>query len=556
MSTQTTGPTDAGSAHGQSAGRKVLQSGRYGPVDRGGRSRGQRASRIARITAIVVGVATLLSAGTVGALVYAGSEAVDRIPIPGLRTRDPVAEASEESSEEEALTAISGLTNILVVGLDSREGLTDQELLELGTEDDGGEELTDTLFLLQLDADTERVVALSFPRDLLVERCDGSRGRINSAYALGTSDVPDLGGPGCLVETVGTLTGIEIDHFVQVDLAGFITAVDAIGGVTFHLEEPLTDAYAGLDVPAGCVTFDGKKALGFVRSRRLDDGADFGRIARQQRFLREVVAKASSLETLANPTRLVPLVRAVGSSLTTDEGLSTIDLARLALTFRNLSEDQLVTVTVPGDIGTWRTASVVLIDPAAEEIFAALRASDRGPDALGTAPPSEAPADPADVDPVRVLNGAGEDGLAARVAGALEQSGFEVSETTDADRFGLPVSRIVYPAGQRDAARALAEVLPGARLTGTGANGELTVVVGEDLQNVALGEGAPSVSESPSAQTSEQPSATASASAPADGPSASEGGGPAPRQDPRAIPTPSEVPDFTAAQRSTVDCSA
>src|SRR5699024_6111898 len=137
--------------------------------------------------------------------------------------------------------------------------------------------------LVQLDPRRDGAAMMSFPRDLRVERCNGSTGKINAAYAIGEGT--DVGGPSCLVQTVNELTDIPIHHYVEVDLAGFIDVVEALDGVSMYLDQPITDRYAGVDFPAGCVTMDGAAALGFVRARNIDN--DFGRIARQQRFAGE-----------------------------------------------------------------------------------------------------------------------------------------------------------------------------------------------------------------------------------------------------------------------------
>jgi LCP family protein required for cell wall assembly len=303
-------------------------------------------------------------------------------------------EENPPSGEEPALLQeVEGVTNILLVGSDSREGLTDDELLALGTDDDGRGPtgLTDTLMLVQLDADDDRASVLSFPRDLLVTHCDGTRGRINAAFRYGEELEPG-GGPNCLVETVEDLTSIPIDHYVQVDFQGFIQAVDQLGGVSFYLDEPIEDRYAGLDLPAGCVQLDGAEALAFVRARHVD--SDFGRIARQQRFIREMLDQATSLETLANPSRLLGFVQAVGNAITTDSGLaSPFDRASLAWSFRQLTNAGVDTYSVPGFDDTWNGAQVITLDEGgAEPLFALFRQGSIGSSSVLASPQPSAAA--------------------------------------------------------------------------------------------------------------------------------------------------------------------
>lgn len=340
----------------------------------------------------IFGVMFLGAATSLGALALVGSGGISTVDIGG---RDRVQGAADApATQAPVLPEVEGITNVLLVGSDSREGLSGEELLQLGTDDDERDEssgLTDTIMLVQLDAEEDRASILSFPRDLLVTHCDGTRGRINRAFKYGESLQPG-GGPACLVDTVERLTGVPVDHYVQIDFEGFIDAVNELGGVTFYIEEPLEDERAGLDTPAGCVTFDGAEALAFVRARHLDPESDFGRVARQQRFLREMMDEASSLETLTNPTRLLGFVRALGNAVTTDEGLSSaVDRASLAWTFRELSNEGIDTHVIPAFDDDFNGADVLVVDEEhADPLFAQFRAGSR---VRGQAspPPSAAP---------------------------------------------------------------------------------------------------------------------------------------------------------------------
>lgn len=346
------------------------KAGDYGPVLHGGHGGGRRKGRRAvRYVAAFTGALLLFGTGLLSTLLWLGG-GVERIEIAGL-TGAPDSLPEQPTSGDQVLEEVAGVTNVLVVGSDSREGLSEEELLRLGTRDDGHADLTDTLMVVQLDADNDRAQVLSFPRDLLVTHCDGSRGRINAAYRLG-EEQESFTGPECLVKTVTGLTGISVDHYLQVNFEGFIQAVDAVGGVTFHIDEPLSDRRAGLELQPGCVTFDGAKALGFVRARHLD--SDYGRIARQQRFMRELLAEVTSVETLTNPAKIMSLVRAVGASVTTDDQLSTVEMAQLAYTFRELTNEGLEAYTVPGYDDEWNGASVQVMDEdEADELFAQFR---------------------------------------------------------------------------------------------------------------------------------------------------------------------------------------
>jgi len=534
--------------HRSESRAEELKVGSFGPVVLGGHDRSRGGLEWGRLAATVCTfllVFAFFTGATLGALAYAGFLSIEQLEVPGLEvdgTEVPVVEdADPADGDEPEVTEVTGRQNILLVGSDSREGLTDQQLLALGTEDEGTN-LTDTVILMQLDADAGRASMLSFPRDLLVTRCDGTRGRINSAFEHGEESA--VGGPGCLVQTVTNLTGIPVHHYVQIDFRGFLGAVDAVGGVTFYLDEPLRDVAAGLDVPAGCVTFDGTRALGFVRARKSLD-SDFGRIARQQRFLRELVDEAASLQTLANPARLLALVRTLSGSISTDDQLSSSEMVSLAYTFRGLSNSGLDTRVVPGTPTIWNGADVVELDePAARALFNDFREGRliSGERVLAD---SDAQLRPERVAPVRVLNGVGTRGLASEAARALEQRGFRVDDTGDAEEIGLETTQVLYAPQDREQAEVLAEFLPGSVLLPQGPDVDLTVVLAGDIDLDDL----PPPPPPPPAPVPLEP-------VPSEADPGVEGdlGLPTPAPSPSSGPGPVEEPEYAGAQRSDVRC--
>lgn len=254
---------------------------------------------------------------------------------------------------------------VLVVGSDSREVLTAEERRRLRTGDFWGER-TEVIALVRLDPDASSVRLLNVARDTAVQRCDGTRGRVNAAHAIGERD--GTGGLTCLVETLTSWSGLTIDHLVKVDFRGFIDIVDAIGGVEMELDTPLRDDKSGLDLPAGTVRLDGEDALSFVRARYLDD--DFGRIARQQRFLREVQAEVRELGAFRDVGRLVRLAEATAGAVELDDSLTLWRLRALVLGHRDTVAQPLDARTVPGVPDT--STGAYLIEPneqAAEELF-------------------------------------------------------------------------------------------------------------------------------------------------------------------------------------------
>jgi LCP family protein required for cell wall assembly len=278
--------------------------------------RSRRPLPVRLLRALAVVVAVTLIAAPAAALILLPRESVEGLAAGGIPFGTPM--------------------HVLITGSDSRADLSPEERVALTTGSAGGER-ADTIMLLTIDG--TRAGLLSFPRDLSVERCDGSVGRINGAIAIG--------GPSCLVTTVRRLTGIPVHHHVTVTFGGFRDVVDAVGGVELCLERSIRDRSAGIDLPEGCQVLDGTTALGYVRVRKID--SDFGRIERQQQFLRALAREMTDPTLLVRPWRLVPLVVGASRALTVDDRMGPLDLARLAVGLRALAGGRAVTATVPSD---------------------------------------------------------------------------------------------------------------------------------------------------------------------------------------------------------------
>lgn len=389
------------------------------------------------VLALAGGALLLLLAG-VGLWRYAESR-ITRLDLPSLG----------EEAQRDLAVPIEGTLTALVVGIDSRAGLTPEQLQRLGTVDHGAA-LTDTIILVQVSPAREQVVLVSFPRDLLVTY-QGQRTKINAVHARG--------GPDGLIATVQDFTGVAIDHYVEVDLAGFLRLTDAIGGVTVCAEERLVDRPAGLDLPAGCHELDGVQAVSYVRARHLSDRfgtGDFGRIARQQYFLRQALDKVTSAGTLLNPIKLKRLIDAVATSLTLDEDLGVGDLYRLASALESLDPADVEMRVVPG---YWRSPYVYAYPEQSEALFQALREGGPLPPVGMTAPEAVQPGDVR----VAIYNGTDVTGLATATAELLRDRGFVVTEVGNAPT-PTAVTTITYGPGRRIHAELLAVELPGARL--------------------------------------------------------------------------------------------
>ena len=258
-------------------------------------------------------------------------------------------------------------TNYLVVGTDSRDGVAD-DVENAGVifgEGVAGER-TDTIAVMRVEGDV--VSLLAIPRDLYVPIDGGSSNRINAAFAFG--------GPASLVSTVQRELGIPIDHYLEVDFAGFLGLVDALGGVTIDFPHPAYDEGSGLSIDtAGPNELDSADALAYVRSRRyteLIDGqlitdptSDLGRVQRQQQFLGALMGE---LGDIRNPLVLLDALRAVADHVRVDEGLGLRSAAGLGLTLRGAEP---VTATVPTTrFITDSGADVLLLTEASAEALA------------------------------------------------------------------------------------------------------------------------------------------------------------------------------------------
>ncbi|MBV7294244.1 LCP family protein [Corynebacterium sp. TAE3-ERU16] len=252
-------------------------------------------------------------------------------------------------------------TNWLLVGSDSRQGLTQEEIDTLGTGGDIGVGRTDTIMLLHYGRGSKPTL-VSIPRDSYVNVPGYGMNKINSAFTFG--------GPQLLTETVEQATGLRIDHYAEIGFGGFAGLVDAVGGVEMCVTEAINDPLANIDLPAGCQKLNGPDALGYVRSRAFEMG-DLDRVSHQREFLSALMEKATDPTTLLNPFRLGPLIGRASGTFTVGTGDHIWNLARLALAMRS----GVVTETVPvGGFQDTAVGNVVLWDDAAaRSLFDSLR---------------------------------------------------------------------------------------------------------------------------------------------------------------------------------------
>jgi LCP family protein required for cell wall assembly len=227
-------------------------------------------------------------------------------------------------------------TTYLIVGSDSRAGLSPAERKRLGTGGAAGQR-TDTIMLLHTGAGPN--LLMSIPRDSLVDIPDYGRTKINAAFAYG--------GPKLLIRTVENNTGIRIDHYVEIGFGGFVNVVDAVGGIEICPTTAMKDPLANLDVKKGCQEADGATALGYARSRHTSALGDIDRARHQREVVSAVGHKAVSPWTVLNPVRYVRLSTAAAESLRVSKGTGPFDMARFAWAMTRVSGDKGLTCSVP-----------------------------------------------------------------------------------------------------------------------------------------------------------------------------------------------------------------
>ena len=384
--------------------------------------------------------------------------------------------------------------NILVVGNDSRAFAKDaQDKKAFGAKTVGESLRSDTMMVMRLDPKNDRVTILSIARDLYVELEGGGQGRINEAFAQ--KGDPTKADPGRLIRTIKTNFGITINHYVEIDFAGFRQAVDAIGGVPVFFPAPARDAFSGLDIrESGCVKLNGPQALSYVRSRHYefkgskgwqsDGSGDIGRIQRQQDFIKRLVRKAVA-DGLTNPVKAAKLIEAGIDNVKVDSGFGVGDMKSLASQLRDLDDEKVAPVALTGDPARIDGDDVLKLNPAkAADILTAFGAKLPGtpgtPSRAGNGPPGTIPSGTA----VVLYNGSGREGLVLQAKADLER--FGVRATSGGNGQSATTTEIRYPPGAEATARAVQPYFGDAELSAdrTVRNGEVVVLLGRTFDGV------------------------------------------------------------------------
>ena len=411
--------------------------------------------------------------------------------------------ASDLSLGEDGLSdpSLDGAADILLVGKDSRTDaqgnpLSEKELADLHAGVAEGEENTDTIMLVRIPEDGSRATAVSIPRDTYVNDPDYGNMKINAVYASHKNDkVQELqqenaqaeaqgekapytdkdiekrgveAGREGLLKMVHSLTGVSIDHYAEVGLLGFTLLTDAVGGVEVCLNEDVEDEMSGANFHKGTQTLDGAQALTFVRQRYNLPRGDLDRIVRQQAYMASLVNKVLDNDTLTSPSKLSKIAKAVERSVVIDDGW---DIMGFVTQLAGLAGGNVTFTTIPvtsidgrGDYGE----SIVTIDTNEVHRFMedlAMSHEEAEEDAANKEENSEnAPEHDADINSdneVHVLNAGNIDGLAAGIGTWLENTGYTVERSANAQPGIYSESQVVAADPESEDAKKLAEKLGG-----------------------------------------------------------------------------------------------
>lgn len=321
--------------------------------------------------------------GLVAVLVFLGAGGAWGMKVWYNSKFNQVAALDEDSKDIKHKAIQIGTENFLILGSDTRAGAP--KGAGIGTERTIKGARSDTLMIAHLPKDRERAILVSFPRDLEITRPECNRWdyktgqysnevipetpqvKLNTAYAEG--------GPRCVIKWVQRLTGMQMNHFVGIDFAGFKGMVDAVGGVEVTVDTPIIDSVVGTVVEKpGRTKLTGERALSFVRARHVqgDPTSDYGRIKRQQQFIAALLGKTMSREVLFSPDKLGHFVSALADSATFDDNTGVDQLLELAQSMKGMSSKTVKFLTVPTTGYANELGNEVLIEEQAAAIFAAL----------------------------------------------------------------------------------------------------------------------------------------------------------------------------------------
>ncbi|MGW3265520.1 LCP family protein [Streptomyces sp. NPDC001056] len=268
----------------------------------------------------------------------------------------------------------NGSENILVLGSDTRAGSNKR----LGGGTDDGSARSDTAMIVHVYQGHKKAAVVSIPRDTLVDRptCTDTKGTTHpAATGVMFNEAYSTGGAACAVKSVESLTGIRMDHYLEVDFAGFQRLVDDLGGVPVTTTRAIDDPQSHLRLQAGTHTLDGQQALGLVRTRHgVGDGSDLGRIQLQQAFVKALLGQVESVGVFSDPKKLYDLADTATKAVTTDSDLGSVNsLMDFADGLKGISTRHMTMVTMPVRYDPANPNRVLLEKPKAQLVWDALK---------------------------------------------------------------------------------------------------------------------------------------------------------------------------------------
>ncbi|MFF0304976.1 LCP family protein [Streptomyces sp. NPDC004562] len=268
----------------------------------------------------------------------------------------------------------NGSENILVLGSDSRSGGNKK----LGGGADDGSARSDTAMILHVHKGHKKASVVSVPRDTIIDRprCTDTDGTTHpAASGVMFNSAYSTGGAPCAVKTVESLTGVRMDHYLEVDFSGFQKLIDRLGGVEVTTTKAIDDPDSHLKLTAGTHRLDGEQALGLVRTRHgVGDGSDLGRIQLQQAFMKALIEQAKSIGLFGNPKRLLDLADTATKTVTTDSDLGSVNrLMSFANGLKGISSKNMAMVTLPVRYDPADPNRVIVAEAKAKQMFTALK---------------------------------------------------------------------------------------------------------------------------------------------------------------------------------------
>jgi LCP family protein required for cell wall assembly len=383
--------------------------------------------------------------------------------------------------------------NYLLVGSDTREGLSKAELakLRVGSVKTAAGKRSDTMIMIHISKARDKATIISIPRDTFatVPSWTDSKGVAHAPSHRKINETFGLGDAPLLIATIEGMTRVRIDHYVEVNFAGFAHMVDALGGVTVCLNTAIHDNKSHIDLPAGKQKLDGITSLKYVRARYFDGMGDLGRMHRQQKFIGSMLNAATSSGTLLNPVKLVSFINAALATVTTDPGLTRDDLLTLATQLKSLSASSVNMLTVPLSNVNYSADGVfgaVLWDPTlAPELWRRIRLDIPVAPTKVSVKETAALTMPPSVIHVAVQNGSSINGLGAKASTDLATVGFVSMGPPTTALSTVAKTTITYDPAYSESLRTLHAALPGSLLVAKKGRGKTFIVtLGPDYKGL------------------------------------------------------------------------